>query len=405
MEKRHTACDPSVNRRDFLRRTGVSAVGAVSAALPQAAPASVIQPAEPLRRLGRTGLMVSAVAFGAGGLNPSRRDLVPAALDAGITLFDTSPAYGEGASETTLGQMLAGSPQAGNPLAGSRRDRVVLMTKEPGLDHAFLATQPDAVAERALAASVEGSLRRLRTDRIDVLFCPASAESPAQAAYPQLRRALERLRDAGKVRFFGLATDDGGHPAGGNGSGSGSGYGAGYAAGYGSVARAAVESGFYDVVMTVLNAATLDGEGTFRRLVNDQQAARNRRAPAPARGRRPEPPAPVAEDLSWLPELAAAADVGLVAMRAAHTRFLPPESDAAVLRRFARPGLSRHQCLYRTVLDRTVPDRTTPDRTVAAAITPGVLTPGVLTPGVTSVAVGLHTPEHLREAAALLRGR
>jgi hypothetical protein len=395
MEKRHSASGPSVNRRDFLRRTGVSAVGAVSAALPATGAPATGAPAtgapatgaaEPLRRLGRTGLMVSAVAFGAGGLNPSRRDLVPAALDAGITLFDTSPAYGEGASETTLGQVLGGSAQAGGPLAGSRRDRVVLMTKEPGLDHAFLATQPDAVAERALAASVEGSLRRLRTDRIDVLFCPASAENPAQAAYPQLRQALERLRDAGKVRFFGLATDDGGHAAPGSGPGSGS--------GYASVARAAVESGFYDVVMTVLNAATLDGEGTFRRLVNDQQAARNRRTPAPARGRRPEPPAPAAEDLSWLPELAAAADVGLVAMRAAHTRFLPPESDAAVLRRFARPGLSRHQCLYRTVLDRIVPDSTVLD---------GVMPP--MSPGVASVAVGLHTPEHLREAAALLRGR
>src|SRR5438876_11346888 len=77
--------------------------------------------------------------------------VVHAALDAGITLFDTADIYGAGASETLLGRALNG-----------RRDEVVIATKYG------LGTPPGASAS-AIVEATEASLRRLGTDRIDLL--------------------------------------------------------------------------------------------------------------------------------------------------------------------------------------------------------------------------------------------
>src|SRR5947209_1330966 len=117
-----------VSRRDFLRRTGASAVGAVAGGLSAAVGLAAVTsaPAESavsvgglrLRRLGRTGLVVSEVALGGGSLNEGRLDLLRAALDAGINLWDTAPGYGEGASEEAIGRLLT---------TRGGRDRVILM--------------------------------------------------------------------------------------------------------------------------------------------------------------------------------------------------------------------------------------------------------------------------------------
>jgi aryl-alcohol dehydrogenase-like predicted oxidoreductase len=148
------------------------------------------------RRLGESGLMVSVVGLGCNNFG-SRIDadrsqaVVHAALDAGITLFDTADAYGErGRSEEYLGAALKG-----------RRDDVVIATKF-GADMAG-GNGPDwgaRGARRYIARAVESSLRRLDTDWIDLyqLHFPDSA-TPIE----ETLAALDDLVHAGKVRYLG----------------------------------------------------------------------------------------------------------------------------------------------------------------------------------------------------------
>ncbi|MFX4288022.1 aldo/keto reductase [Janibacter sp. G349] len=154
-----------------------------------------------LRRLGRSGLTVSAVGLGCNNLGregtASRTQegadaVVHAALDAGITLFDVADTYGAepGLSETVLGRAL-----------GSRRDEVVVATKF-GMDVRG-ANGPDFGARgsrRYITTAVEASLRRLGTDRIDLyqLHTPDPL-TPIEETLD----ALDDLVRAGKVRYIG----------------------------------------------------------------------------------------------------------------------------------------------------------------------------------------------------------
>jgi aryl-alcohol dehydrogenase-like predicted oxidoreductase len=110
------------------------------------------------------------------------------ALDCGITFFDTSAAYGNGHSETLLGQAFAG-----------RRDKVMIATKA-GYDS--WDRPPDFSAD-AVVASVEKSLARLRSDYVDLLQLH---NPPAEALRDEgLRTALARLQADGKVRAWGVS--------------------------------------------------------------------------------------------------------------------------------------------------------------------------------------------------------
>jgi 1-deoxyxylulose-5-phosphate synthase len=153
------------------------------------------------RNLGTSGLRVSAV--GLGGNNFGRAGtptitqegtdaVVGAALDAGVNLIDTADVYGAeyGASESLLGESLAG-----------RRDQVVIATK---FGHAEMASPlPGWGAKgsrRYIRLAVEGSLRRLRTDWIDLyqLHTPDPA-TPIEETI----EALDELVAEGKIRYFG----------------------------------------------------------------------------------------------------------------------------------------------------------------------------------------------------------
>src|SRR5690606_30993947 len=117
------------------------------------------------RRLGDSGLAVSVVGLGCNNFGrridrDEARAVVHAALDAGITLFDTSDTYGtpRGSSESLLGEFLAGA-----------RDDVVIATKfgndMGGLNGADWGARG---SRRYIRRAVEASLRRLRTDWIDL---------------------------------------------------------------------------------------------------------------------------------------------------------------------------------------------------------------------------------------------
>jgi aryl-alcohol dehydrogenase-like predicted oxidoreductase len=139
-----------------------------------------------LRPLGATGLIVSAVGFGAGSIGEaSTADaevdrLIGAALDAGITLFDTARSYG--LSEERLGRALEG-----------RRGQVVLSTKvgygTPGI--------PDWTGP-CITAGVDAALSRLRTDWLDVVHLHSCGLDILQRG--EVVEALGRAVGAGKVR-------------------------------------------------------------------------------------------------------------------------------------------------------------------------------------------------------------
>ncbi len=149
------------------------------------------------RTLGDSGLLVSVVGLGCnnfgGRIDLQRtRAVVDAAIDAGITLFDTAEMYGkDGGSELALGEVLAG-----------RRDKVVLATKF-GHQKVDMGYGPAAGAKGGrgyLRLAVEKSLRRLRTDYIDLyqLHTPDPL-TPIEETVA----ALDELVTEGKVRYIG----------------------------------------------------------------------------------------------------------------------------------------------------------------------------------------------------------
>ncbi len=147
------------------------------------------------RRLGNSGLSVSVVGLGCNnfgrriGLDQTRA-VVHAALDAGITLFDTADIYGE--SEDFLGEVL-----------GSARADIVLATKF-GMDMQG-QLGPDWGARgsrRYIRKAIESSLRRLRTDWVDLYQLHAPDPS---TPIEETLAALQELVGEGKVRYIGCS--------------------------------------------------------------------------------------------------------------------------------------------------------------------------------------------------------
>jgi aryl-alcohol dehydrogenase-like predicted oxidoreductase len=156
------------------------------------------------RSLGSTGIRVSTIGFGGWGIGGrtagatsygqtddvvSRRAL-EAAFERGITLYDTSNVYGDGHSETLIGQTFR-----------ARRERVVIATKA-GMLPSYGGSD---FSPAALRASLEDSLRRLGTDYVDILQLhnPLPADIRTR---PEILGELERLRADGKARAIGFST-------------------------------------------------------------------------------------------------------------------------------------------------------------------------------------------------------
>jgi len=150
------------------------------------------------RLLGRTGLEVPILAFGASSLGAEFRRVtveealasVRVALDLGMNLIDTSPFYGRGMSEVLLGIALKEVP----------RDSYTLCTKLGRYDLGHFDFSARRVAE-----SVDVSLHRLGTDHLDIILCHDIEFVPMQRIVDETIPALRRVRDAGKVRFIGFS--------------------------------------------------------------------------------------------------------------------------------------------------------------------------------------------------------
>ncbi len=173
-----------IDRREFLRRGALlgASLGlqplAASGAIPELPPR-----VRGTRTLGHTGLEISDIGFGSSSLSGDVA-LVHHALERGITYFDTAESYTGGDAEETLGRALEG-----------RRDRVVLASKTS-------AAAGDTRDE--IMRALDASLRRLRTDRIDVYFNHAVNDT-SRLKNPEWAEFATRARAAGKIRFTGMS--------------------------------------------------------------------------------------------------------------------------------------------------------------------------------------------------------
>ena len=331
---------PPLDRREFLGSLALAAGAAGLARGPLAgsafAAAASVEPewrngqgGMKYRRLGRTGFMVSEIVLGGDPIAPDNRRHAEVAFERGLNYFDTAPAYGGGKSEegyaealravgrqnvflttkvSPLGparnrayqQVFAGLTRAeqesvlrevsedlerrraslpeymGNYFRGQLRE-----IEEDALSDVLERRYRSRVDGRAtyfdtIVKSVEESLRRMKTDSVDILFCPHGASSYAETQIPDVHEAYQKLKKDGKVRALGVSAHN--DPAG--------------------VLRGAVASGVYSMAMVAYNVV-------------------NRRYLEPA----------LAE--------AKKADFGVVAMKVAQAVYQPDRSTSAYPERMA----------------------------------------------------------------------
>jgi aryl-alcohol dehydrogenase-like predicted oxidoreductase len=155
------------------------------------------------RTLGKSGIVVTKIGIGlwavggsSWGATDDREslDAINAALEAGITFFDTADVYGDGHSEELLGQAMKG-----------RRDKFIVATKIgwQNFDRERNQTVYDTVEK--LIAGVESNLRRLQTDYVDVIQSHISFREPTMEVFLE---GFQKLQRDGKVRAYGVSTSD-----------------------------------------------------------------------------------------------------------------------------------------------------------------------------------------------------
>ncbi len=165
------------------------------------------------RTMGRSGMEASAIGMGCwaiGGVafrgevpigwgevdDTESSEAIRAALDLGVTLFDTADVYGAGHSERVLGGAL-----------GSDRSRVIIATKFSNqFDEATKQVEGSSAEADYIRRACEASLHRLGTDYIDLYQFHAGGY-PIESA-DEVVATLESLVDAGKIRAYGWSTDD-----------------------------------------------------------------------------------------------------------------------------------------------------------------------------------------------------
>jgi len=213
------------NRRKFLKNSLLTVTGAglVSGSLPQSLSGqeSVEEDTKFLyRTLGNTGIRLPVISMGTG--NTNNPNLVSSALNKGVKLLATSEAYQNGNNEKMIGNVLKDRP----------RDSFLIMTSCLDMDWFDTRTgvfnanfDPKAYMQR-----VDGSLKRLEVDYVDIFMQPFAATKES-VFYEPARKAMETIKKKGKAKYLGIATHRLEHEA----------------------IRAAVDIGMYDVIMTSYN--------------------------------------------------------------------------------------------------------------------------------------------------------
>lgn len=176
----------SISRRRFLESTAAGAIAA------QSIPAAEIDKKSgmPMRTLGKTGAKVSILAFGSGSRflaykqEDKALEALTKALDMGITYIDTAYGYGNGQSETWVGKLMP-----------RRRSSV------------WLATKIDKRKGDEAMRIIEGSMKRLQTDHVDLLHIhslTSEADLTAIEAPDGVLNVVRKMRDQKVARFIGI---------------------------------------------------------------------------------------------------------------------------------------------------------------------------------------------------------
>jgi len=173
------------NRRNFLK---MGSLGIAAAAAGKPGQNSIVEAAETkkpdivYRTLGRTGLKVSVVGFGA--MRSSEPAVMKAAFDRGVNWLDTAHNYMRGRNEKVCGEALKGY-----------RDKV------------YVTTKTGARSKDEIFSEAETSLQSLGTDHID-LYLLHVVDSKREVMNQEVREAFAELRKQGKVRFLGVSTHE-----------------------------------------------------------------------------------------------------------------------------------------------------------------------------------------------------
>ncbi|MGD1074619.1 MAG: aldo/keto reductase [Thermodesulfovibrionales bacterium] len=186
-----------MKRRDFLKMAAFTAASVTVPPL-HAETVSDTPTVKSYREIGKTGLKMSDISFGAGKL--SAASMVLRAVDSGINYFDTAPDYGQ--SEKTIGEAMG----------KIQRDKVIITSK-------FCHTQPYpghlplGSMKKDYIDAVEGSLSRMKTDYLDFCFVHAIGEMNKDLEAEKKRllsdemfEAVAELKKAGKIRFLGTSS-------------------------------------------------------------------------------------------------------------------------------------------------------------------------------------------------------
>jgi uncharacterized protein len=219
MQKKETG---HVNRRGFLKSTVLGSAGLMIGGTVMARENPEKTDPSPkiiLRKLGKTGIELPIVSFGV--MRSDNAALIKSAIKKGYVHFDTAHGYQEGRNETMLGEIFKSVP----------RDSFVISTKiaPAGINRETGELGPEASKEDILS-NFELSLKRLQMDHVDILYVHGIS-NPATALSPLILDAFGELKKQGRARFIGLSTHRN-EP---------------------DIIQAAIDSKFYDVVLTTIN--------------------------------------------------------------------------------------------------------------------------------------------------------
>ena len=176
----------SLDRREFLRKGALTGLGAALYPLTAAARPRGQSKVEVRRYvpLGRTGIKMSDISFGSSRLDAGEESIVLHAFDRGINYFDTAESYSGSDSETTIGNALRG-----------KRDKIYIASK---------VVTGSTERKESMMEALEGSLRRLRTDYVDIYFNHA-VNDVSRLKNPEWHEFTERAKRQGKIRFTGMS--------------------------------------------------------------------------------------------------------------------------------------------------------------------------------------------------------
>jgi uncharacterized protein len=182
-----------ISRKDFFAKTlkGIAAFGLMSKHLPDISPYEV-----QLRNIGRSGIKVSPVCFGAPRTNDE--SLIKYAIGKGINFIDTGRAYGNGNNERLVGRAVSGIRNKIIIQSKIRLEKNELPSKGKGKKGA-------EEIRNSLSSNIEASLKALGTDYIDILLYH-DAQDEMLLFHPEVLRFFSEMKKTGVIKAHGFST-------------------------------------------------------------------------------------------------------------------------------------------------------------------------------------------------------